>query len=94
MKVLASTASVSPGEQESFGISSKEISERLEALEAKQAETENRLIKAEKRIDDLRDSAIRGDIAMGRKSKDTAKRFGLSAARISQIAPRRRYNNG
>jgi hypothetical protein len=44
--------------------------------------------------DQRRDSAIRGEIASGRRTKDVAKDYSLSPSRISVIAPRRRYNNG
>ena len=84
------------------------MAEDIEQLKEKQTATETRLAKLEKQqdesaqkiqglqnsLDEIRDSAIRGEIASGQKTKDVATKFGLSSARVSQIAPRRRYNNG
>lgn len=70
------------------------IRRELEALRMRQAATEDRLAHLEEQVASLRNSAIRGEIASGRKTVDTARKFSLSAARVSQIAPRRRYNNG
>ncbi len=73
---------------------SEDVHERLDAVQEKQVETDALVRSLQKQIDDLRDSAIRGEVASGVPSKDVAKKFGLSAARVTQIAPRRRYNNG
>ncbi|WP_267433575.1 MULTISPECIES: hypothetical protein [Sphingomonas] len=67
---------------------------RIDKLEKKHDEAVEQIHMLQKSMDDIRDSAIRGEIASGQKSKDTALKFGLSPARISQIAPRRRFNNG
>lgn len=86
----------------------EEMAKDIEMLKGKQATTEERLAKLEKQqdqsaakinslqqsLDEIRDSAIRGEVASGQKTKDVAAKFGLTPARISQIAPRRRYNNG
>lgn len=86
----------------------EEMVKDIEDLKGKQATTEERLAKLEqqqdqsaekinnlqKALDEIRDSAIRGEVASGQKTKDVAVKFGLTSARISQIAPRRRYNNG
>jgi len=85
-----------------------EMAKDIDALKGRQDTTEMRLAQLEKQrdedamcirelqrsVDDIRDSAIRGEIASGQRSKDVAKKFSISAARVSQIAPRRRYNNG
>ena len=64
-------------------------------------EKDGRFSKLEARVEllelairEMRDSAIRGEVASGRKSKDVALKFGVTPARVTQIAPRRRYNNG
>jgi chromosome segregation ATPase len=94
--------------QESLGKAIQEMAKDVAQLKAKQESTDERLAIVEsennqvlKRInvlqetvDDLRDSAIRGEIASGQKTKDVAKKFKMTSARVSQIAPRRRYNNG
>jgi len=68
--------------------------DRLALLEAKQDEAAAKINMLQHSLDEIRDSAIRGEIASGQKTKDVADKFGLSSARVSQIAPRRRYNNG
>jgi ferritin-like metal-binding protein YciE len=69
--------------------------ERLEAqFEKHKEETSTTIGNLQQTVDGLRDSAIRGEIASGQKSKDVAERFNLSPARVTQIAPRRKYNNG
>lgn len=67
---------------------------RLEKLERQTVNTADIILTLEKKIDNIRDSAIRGEISSGQKSKDVAEKFGLTASRIAQIAPRRKYNNG
>jgi uncharacterized protein YjbJ (UPF0337 family) len=68
--------------------------ERLARMEAKHDEAALKIGKLQESLDEIRDSAIRGEVASGQKTKDVAEKFGLSPARVSQIAPRRRYNNG
>lgn len=67
---------------------------RLSRMEAKQDEAAAKINSLQQSLDEIRDSAIRGEIASGQKTKDVADKFGLSSARVSQIAPRRRFNNG
>ncbi len=67
---------------------------RLSRLESQQAESSSRINQLQATVDELRDSAIRGEIASGQKTKDVADKFGITSARVSQIAPRRRFNNG
>ncbi len=64
---------------------------RLEQQQDKSAETIGML---QQSLDDIRNSAIRGEIASGQKTLDVANKFNLSSARVSQIAPRRKYSNG
>jgi len=70
------------------------IEQRLAHLEVQRDEDVTCIRELQQAVDDIRDSAIRGEIASGQKSLDVAKKFGISPARVSQIAPRRRYNNG
>lgn len=70
------------------------VEARVERLERNHDEAVKQIDSLQKSMDEIRDSAIRGEIASGQKTKDTALKFGLSPARVSQIAPRRRYNNG
>lgn len=84
------------------------MSNDIEALKEKQIATDARLARLERQqdnsateigrlqqsLDEIRDSAIRGEIASGQKTKDVAEKFKISPARVSQIAPRRKYNNG
>lgn len=86
----------------------EEMAKDIEELKVKQVSTDVRLARLEEQqdlaaakinslqesLDEIRDSAIRGEVASGQKTKDVAVKFGLTPARISQIAPRRRYNNG
>lgn len=79
------------------------ISERVEALEHQQENTDQRLkmlednsrlmaqeiIQLQDSVDEMRNSAIRGEIASGQKTKDVAEKYKISSARVSQIAPRR-----
>ncbi|MGN6235430.1 hypothetical protein [Dyella sp.] len=67
---------------------------RLAKLEQRQDESAQKIQSLQQSLDEIRDSAIRGEVASGRKTKDVAEKFGLTSARVSQIAPRRRYNNG
>lgn len=67
---------------------------RLTRLERQQDDSALTIGGLQKSLDDIRDSAIRGEIASGQRTKDVAEKFKLSQARVSQIAPRRKYNNG
>jgi uncharacterized coiled-coil DUF342 family protein len=68
--------------------------QRLARLEKQQGESIEKINSLQQSLDEIRDSAIRGEIASGQKTKDVAVKFGLTPSRITQIAPRRRYNNG
>lgn len=84
------------------------MSEDIERLKEQQIATDARLARLERQqdeslqiigglqesVENTRDSAIRGEIASGQKTKDVAERFNITPSRVSQIAPRRRYNNG
>ncbi|HEY9131320.1 MAG TPA: hypothetical protein VIM98_06145 [Dyella sp.] len=73
----------------------QEVTEtRLAKLERQQDESAQKIQGLQQSLDEIRDSAIRGEVASGQKTKDVAAKFGLTSARVSQIAPRRRYNNG
>lgn len=67
---------------------------RLERLERQQDDSLQMIGGLQRSVDEMRDSAIRGEIASGQKTKDVAEKFKITPARVSQIAPRRRYNNG
>jgi hypothetical protein len=67
---------------------------RLERLETQQDNSAREIGRLQQSLDDLRDSAIRGEVASGQKTKDVAEKFNITPARVSQIAPRRKYNNG
>ncbi|MFC1467827.1 hypothetical protein ACFLQY_03960 [Verrucomicrobiota bacterium] len=70
------------------------LSEELEAQKEQTGHMAERVAVLEAESEQRRNSAIRGEIASGRKTKDVAYEYGVSASRVSQIAPRRRYNNG
>lgn len=94
--------------QELLSQAQEEMAQDINSLKEKQENTDERLAKLEKQqgeaatkinclqqsLDEIRDSAIRGEIASGQKTKDVAGKFKLTSARVSQIAPRRKYNNG
>ncbi|MFG9294936.1 hypothetical protein [Pseudomonas aeruginosa] len=67
---------------------------RLARLETQQDNAAREIGRLQQSLDDLRDSAIRGEIASGQKTKDVAEKFNITPSRVSQIAPRRKYNNG
>lgn len=67
---------------------------RLSRLERQQVETSTKINELQETVDELRNSAIRGEVASGQKTKDVAGKFGITPARVSQIAPRRKYSNG
>lgn len=67
---------------------------RLTRLEKQQDDSAQTIGALQRSLDDIRDSAIRGEVASGQKTKDVADKFKLTSARVSQIAPRRKYNNG
>lgn len=46
----------------------------------------------EQKVMDLRNSAIKAEIANGAPTKSVAEKYGVSSARVSQIAPRKNYN--
>ena len=46
----------------------------------------------EQKVMELRNSAIQAEVANGIPTKNVAEKYGVSAARVSQIAPRRNYN--
>lgn len=67
---------------------------RLSRLESQQDESLQLIGSLQNSVDAMRDSAIRGEVASGQKSKDVAAKYGITPSRVTQIAPRRRYNNG
>ena len=67
---------------------------RLARLEQQQDESAKKINELQQSLDEIRDSAIRGEVASGQRTKDVAEKFRLTPARVSQIAPRRKYNNG
>ena len=67
---------------------------RLDRLEKQQDDSAKTIGRLQQSLDDIRNSAIRGEIASGQKTLDVANKFNLSSARVSQIAPRRKYSNG
>lgn len=67
---------------------------RLTRLETQQDESAREIGRLQQAVDDIRDSAIRGEVASGQKTKDVAAKFNITPSRVSQIAPRRKYNNG
>lgn len=46
----------------------------------------------EQKVMELRNSAIQAEVANGVPTKSVAEKYGVSSARVSQIAPRRNYN--
>ncbi|EPI2108228.1 hypothetical protein ACS5F0_004074 [Providencia rettgeri] len=84
------------------------MSEDIEKLKEQQIATDARLNRLENQqdrslqlighlqetVDNMRDSAIRGEVASGQKTKDVAEKYKMTPSRVSQIAPRRKYNNG
>ncbi len=78
------------------GLKGKQIATdaRLERLERQQDNSAQEIGRLQQSLDEIRDSAIRGEVASGQKTKDVAEKFNISPARVSQIAPRRKYNNG
>ena len=67
---------------------------RLSLLESKQGDAAAKIETLQKTVDDMRDSAIRGEVASGVPSKVVAEKYNISPSRVTQIAPRRKYNNG
>jgi len=78
------------------GLKEKQIATdtRLDRLEKQQDDSAKTIGRLQQSLDDIRNSAIRGEIASGQKTLDVANKFNLSSARVSQIAPRRKYSNG
>jgi len=72
----------------------EEADVRLSRLEAMHDESAEQINQLQISLEEIRDSAIRGEIASGRRTKDVALKFKLTSGRVSQIAPRRKYNNG
>ena len=46
----------------------------------------------EQKVMELRNSAIQAEVANGVPTKSVAEKYGVSSARVSQIAPRRNFN--
>lgn len=46
----------------------------------------------EMKVMELRNSAIQAEVSNGVPTKDVADKYGVSSARVSQIAPRRYFN--
>lgn len=47
------------------------------------------IARLEKQVLELRNQAIHAEIASGERTDNVAKKYGVSSARVSQIAPRR-----
>jgi len=102
------TQKLLPGAQELLQEAQQEMNKDIEGLKEKQIATDARLSRLETQqdnsaqeigrlqqsLDEIRNSAIRGEVASGQKTKDVAEKFNITPARVSQIAPRRKYNNG
>nr|AFN66400.1 hypothetical protein pM02_c2_06 [uncultured bacterium] len=46
----------------------------------------------EQKVMELRNSAMQAEVANGVPTKAVAEKYGITAARVSQIAPRKNYN--
>jgi len=46
----------------------------------------------ERKVMELRNSAIQAEVSNGTPSKDVADKYGISPARVAQIAPRKYFN--
>ncbi len=46
----------------------------------------------EQKVMELRNNAIQAEVANGVPTKTVAEKYGVSSARVSQIAPRRNFN--
>lgn len=82
------------------------VNERVQVLENKQYKMDERIntienngrhmaqeiLQLQDAVDEMRNSAIRGEIASGQKTKDVADKFKISSSRVSQIAPRRSFH--
>lgn len=67
--------------------------EKTVATHGKIIESQGRDIAVlEQKVMELRNSAIQAEVANGVPSKAVAQKYGVTSARISQIAPRRSYN--
>lgn len=67
--------------------------EKTVATHGKIIESQGQDIAAlETKVMELRNSAIQAEVASGTATKAVAAKYGVSSARISQIAPRRPYN--
>ena len=67
--------------------------ERTVSNHGKIIESQGRDIAAlEQKVMELRNSAIQAEVANGIPTKNVAEKYGVSSARVSQIAPRRNYN--
>lgn len=67
--------------------------EKTVATHGKIIESQGRDIAAlEKRVMDLRNSAIKAEIFNGVPTKTVADKYGVSSARVSQLAPRPKHH--
>ena len=67
--------------------------ERIVSNHCKIIESQGRDIAAlEQKVMGFRNSAIQAEIANGVPTKHVAEKYGVSSARVSQIAPRKNYN--
>lgn len=74
---------------ESIAKAQAELTERVDK-HSKIIESQGQDIAAlEKKVMDLRNCAIRAEIANDVPTKEVADRYGLTSARVSQIAPRK-----
>lgn len=70
----------------------QELSQRVDTHD-KIIESQGRdIARLEKQVLELRNQAIQAEIAVGERTDTVAKKYGLSSARVSQIAPRKQLH--
>lgn len=83
-----------------IGESQKELSAKVEKIDSRVKNLEKitdiqavQINELQESVNGLRNSAIRGEIASGKRTKDVAEQFGLSPSRVTQIAPRSNFKH-
>ena len=82
--ILAALKSIASAQEEI----SKKIGKHDKIIEAQGRD----IAELERKVMDLRNSAIQAEVSSGVASKDVAEKYGVSPARVAQIAPRKRPN--
>lgn len=77
---------------ESIAKAQKELQSKVETHDKIIMSQGQDIARLEKQVMELRNQAIRAEVSSGERSDAVAKKYGVTAARVAQIAPRKSFH--